>query len=157
MNSRVREAVYAGVAVLLGGAFLALPACSDDGSVGPDLRDARAVVHGTVTNDGEPAAGVEVTVTPFDAVCQEMLLGGAAPTVETDPQGSYSVSIEREILGSSVEVCPEVDFVPPAGSGMVERTIEGDPQSLVELRAVDAGDGVDSLAVDVDLAPDPSS
>lgn len=156
MKPRVRQTVYTGMAVLLGGAFLVLPGCSDS-AIGPDLRDARAVVHGTVTNDGEPAAGVEVTVTPFNAVCQEMLLGGAAPTVETDPQGSYSVSIEREILGSSVEVCPEVDFVPPAGSGMVEQTIEGDPQTLVELRAVDAGDGVDSLAVDVDLAPDQTS
>lgn len=156
MKPRVRQTVYAGMAVLLGGALLALPGCSDS-AVGPDLRDARAVVHGTVTNDGDPAAGVEVTVTPFNAVCQEMLLGGAAPTVETDPQGSYSVSIEREIVGSSVEVCPEVEFEPPAGSGMVEQTIEGDPQNLVELRAVDAGNGVDSLAVDVDLAPDQTS
>lgn len=154
MKPRVRQAVYAGMAALLGGALLALPACSDDSSTGPGLRDARAVVHGTVTNDGEPAAGVEVTVTPFSSNCQDVLLGGAAPTVETDPDGAYSVAIEREILGSSVDVCPEVDFLPPAGSGMVEHTVEGDPQNLVELRALDAGDGVDSLVVDVDLAPD---
>lgn len=157
MRPRVRQAAYAGMAVLLGGTFLSLPACSDDGSVGPGLRDARAVVHGTATNDGEPAGGVEVTVTPFNATCQEVLLGGAAPTVETDAEGAYSVTIEREILGSGVDVCPEVGFLPPAGSGMVERTIEGDPQNLVELRALDAGNGVDSLAVDVDLAPDQSS
>lgn len=157
MKPRVRETVYAGMAVLLGGALLSLPACSDDGSVGPGLRDARAVVHGTVTNDGEPATGVEVTVTPFDASCQEVLLGGAAPTVETGPDGAYSVAIEREILGSSVGVCPTVDFAPPAGSGMVDRTIEGDPQNLVELRALDAGEGVDSLVVDVDLALDQTS
>lgn len=115
------------------------------------------MVHGTVTNDGEPAAEVEVTVTPYNAVCQDELLGGAAPTVETDPDGAYSVAIEREILGSSVDICPEVDFVPPAGSGMVEVTIEGDPQNLVELRAVDAASGVDSLVVDVDLAPEQTS
>lgn len=157
MKPRVRQTVYAGMAVLLGGTLLSLPACSDNGTVGSGLRDARAVVYGTVTNDGEPAAGVQVTVTPFSATCQEVLLGGAEPTVETDPEGAYSVAIEREIVGSSVDVCPDVDFEPPAGSGMVERTIEGDPQNLVELRALDGGEGVDSLVVDVDLAFDQTS
>lgn len=155
-RSSLRQIAHAGAAVIVSGLVLAVPACSD--SSGPDggnLRQARAVVYGTVTGNGEAAAGVEVTVTPYTATCEQQLLGGAEPAVTTDSEGRYRVVVQREIVGSSVTACPEVEFQPSAGSGLAEETLTAQENSdkLFDLRDVNAGIGIDSVAVDADLTP----
>lgn len=151
MNHRAKRTTCAVLAALVGGGLLVLPGCSSNGTgPGGEIRPAEAIVYGTVTADGEPASDVDVTVTPHTASCQDELLGGAEPTVATGSDGSYRVVIEREILGTSITVCPVIDFDPPAGSGLFQETVEGEDH-LVELRVVEEGIGTDSVAVDVDL------
>lgn len=141
-----------GLTALLAGGFLVLPACSDSSGPGSGIRDARAVVYGTVTGNGEPAADVEVTVTPYGSSCEQVLLGGAEPSVTTGSDGGYRVVIEREIVGTSVTICPVVAFEPLPASGFASRDTVAEDR-LFDLRAVDAGIGVDSVAVNADLTP----
>lgn len=153
MKHRATKLAYLGLTVLAGGVLVVLPGCSDSSSGpgdGGGLRDARAIVYGTVEGNGQPAADVEVTVTPRNSACERELLGGAAPTVTTDAEGGYRVVIEREIVGSTVTICPEVEFVVPSGSGLSNETIVG-RDDLVELR--DVSTGADSVRIDADLTP----
>lgn len=134
---------------LLAASVLLAAACG--GPSGPDVQQARAVVHGQVTDpDSGGVADAEVVVLPLASTCEpgDALQGGAAPPDTTDPAGAYRVTLTRDILPDRMTICLEVSAVPPEGSGLEEGFDRG---AQVELRATASASSLDSARVDLRL------
>lgn len=122
-------------------ALLSAAAVACSGGFGPDDSNA-LTVHGRVTASAtsEPVADAGVDVTAFSGNCGSNIF--STSSARTDSGGEYSTTAVN--FSSGLRRCVEVRAEPPEESGLGPGTIQ-----VPNVRVTD--DGVDSLAVDVEL------